>query len=251
MRIVAVATSIVLAWFGALVAGGAWYADRQAESIVGRVSEALHADGTYEVAELGLVRGHFALAGVRAVRDDATGRVELRVGGIDCDLAPLGGALIDRDCRVLAVRGLRLELSSPRALELPRPRRRPFRVESLELEDLALVVTEPAVQVAIQRAVADATVFRSPLSWLRSAREVRATLAGLGPLGTIEIAFDGTRWTARGPELGPQPVALQVTLPPIGEELDGPGEVRALAEVGKSVMTQLATARLLRTLSGT
>jgi hypothetical protein len=240
--------AVVALWFGALVVIGWVYAGRQGERIAERVGEALQAEGEVEAAELELVHGRFVLAGLRAARADATGRLELRVAGVDCDLAPLGWALIDRECRELAVREVRLDITTLQMLRVQRPRRRPFRAAAVALDDLTLTVGAPAVQVELHHAAAGPTVFRTPLSWLFAARSVRATVRGLGPLGTIELAYDGVRWTAAGTELGSAPVVLDARLPAWDAALEPAAELAQLAELGRAVSSQLVAARLARAL---
>src|SRR3954466_3689926 len=92
---------------GALAATGMALEGRTRRGIAARIAESLHADATIARGSLALVRGRLDLEALAVHRGDAVGHLAITVDDLRCDLPPLGLALVDGDCRELAISGAR------------------------------------------------------------------------------------------------------------------------------------------------
>jgi hypothetical protein len=241
--------AVVLAalWFVVLAALGAAASRKEPARIAARLGESLQGSAAVAAVDVELVRGRMSIDRLTVRRDDAAGRLALDVPEVRCELAPLGVALVDRDCRELAVRGVRLEVSSLAVLHPQHPRRPPIRTDRLAIADATLAFAPNAllpavgrVAVQIDRAVAGPTVLRTPLSWIFALEGLDATIelpAGLA----VQLTFHAGQLGASGALFGDTPVVVPVELPRAPD--DARDEPRALVELAKDVAERLVAAR--------
>ena len=244
-RIVGVAVAVIGLALGALVATGMALEGRTRRSVAARLGESLQADAAIERGDLALVRGRLDLEGLALHRDDAVGHLALAVAGIHCALPPLGLALVDRDCRALAITGTHLEVSAAALFQLEHPRRPPLHAGAVVVDDATLEFSPSAflpdlgrIAIVIAHAEAGETRFTTPLSWLFALRELRARLelpAGIA----LELSYDHGELRASGALFGATPVAVPVTLPVADPAGDPRAEVARLVAFGKDVAEQL------------
>src|SRR4051812_15990602 len=155
----------------------------EARHVEERVGQSLQATATVGDSDLALGRGRLLLDRLSVKRDDVVGHLALDVAQVRCELAPLGWALVDHDCRELAITGMRLDVSAAALFKLQHPAHRPIRARTVIIEDAELVFAPSAivpnigrVAIRIEHAEAGATVFRTPLSWIFSLQELRARI---------------------------------------------------------------------------
>jgi hypothetical protein len=231
---------------------------RLRERIAQRMGESLQASATIERGDLALIRGSLELSGIAVRRDDVVGHIAITVPSLTCALPPLGLALIHSDCRDLALRDARFELSSAALFKLPRPKRPPLHVDRitidgarLELLPSAIVPDLGRITIAIAHADAGATTFKTPLSWLFALRELRATVelpAGI----TLSLTYDRGELRVAGGMFGATPIALPVALPVVDISDDPRAELAKLVDFAKDVAARLVTRKAeswLRSLS--
>lgn len=248
-RVLIVAACTIVVWLVLLAILGAALGGRQERHTQERLGESLAAIVTIGDSDLALVRGHLTLDQLAVRRDDLIGHLALDVASVRCELAPLGWALIDRDCRELSVRGVRLEVSTAALFKVKRPKRTPFHADRVVIEDAILVFLPNAfapnlgrVEIAIDRAVTGRTVMRTPLSWLFSLQELRARLAL--PAGiTLTLGYRAGVLTVAGALFGGSPVELPVTIPAAAIAGDAQEEMAMLVKLGKDIAEQLVAKR--------
>lgn len=248
-RIALVAGGVVTAWFVALVILSVVGADRVAERVAGRLADSLQGSATYGARELALVRGRLDLERLAVRRDDAVGRLVLDIGGVHCKLAPLGIALVDRDCNELVVDGMRMEVSTIALFRLRPPKRRPIHADAVTIDDAAFVFAPGAlvpglgeVRVTLDRAVAGPTTFKTPLSWVFALRGLRARVT-LPANQTVEVTFAQGVLQASGSVLGDPPIALPLELPVTTVDDDGRTELAKLSALGRDLAERLLARR--------
>jgi hypothetical protein len=242
---------------GALIAVAVWVAAlliidvvvgaRQGAATAARLGESLQATASIGDLDIALVRGTFALQHLAVHRDDVVGHLALEVAEVECALAPLGWALVDRGCRTLAVRGVRFEASSAALFKLPHRTRTPIRADRLTVDDAELTFSPSAilpslgrVVIRIDHAEAGRTVFVTPLSWIFSLEQLRAHVE-LPANGTLEVTYDHGELTASGSAFGPTPVTLP--LPAIPADADAHAQVEALVKLGTDLAERLLAQR--------
>jgi hypothetical protein len=248
-RILIVGGATFAAWLVVLTILGLALGSRQERHTTERLGESLQAAVTVGGSDLALVRGRFALDRLSIRRDDVVGHLAIDVHAVRCELAPLGWALVDRDCRELSVRGVRLEVSTAALFTVKRPKREPIRADRVVIEDAVLVFLPSAfapnlgrIEIAIDRAVTHGTVMRTPLSWLFSLDELRARLAL--PAGiTLTLGYRGGVLTAAGSIFGSTPVALPIQIPLAEMARDAHDEIRLLVELGTDIAERLVAKR--------
>jgi hypothetical protein len=180
-------------------------------------------------------------------RDDVVGKLALDVAEVRCELPPLGGALFDRECRELAVRGAHLEASAVAVFQIKNPKRPPIRARHLAIDDAVFAFAPSAIlpnvgriEIRIDHAEAGATVFKTPLSWLFALETLRARIE-LPAHVTVELAYDNGVLSAMGTLLGSTPVSIPFALPvPHGDAHD---EVHDLVTLGTDAATRLVAKR--------
>ena len=245
-RAAVVAGAVAAAWIVAMLVVGAVFAKRMADHVTERLGESLQATATVGSSDLAMLRGRLEL-GALAVRKDDIGKLALDVDDVRCELPPLGLALVDRSCGELAVRGVRLEVSTAAVFHIHNPKRNPIHADRVVIDDAMFVFAPSAmvssvgrIAISIDHAEAGRTVFKTPLSWLFSLQVLRARLE-LPAHATIQLRFDHGVLSAAGTLFGSSPVSVRVTLPaPHGDARD---EIRQLAELGIDFAEQLVTKR--------
>src|SRR5215467_724420 len=127
------AAAIVVAWVIAMLVVGAVYGDRIAARVTERLGESLQAQAQIGSSDLAMLRGRLTL-GALAVRKDDIGKLALDVDDVRCELPPLGLALVDRSCGELAVRGVRLEVSTAAVFQIRNPKRPPIHADRVVID---------------------------------------------------------------------------------------------------------------------
>ena len=241
------AVAVAVAWLGGLFVSDLALEGRTRGHIADRIAESLQAEATIDRGDLALLRGAFDFEGLAVRRDDLIGHLALTVASLRCELRPLGLALVDRDCRELAVRGTRLEISTAALLRLKRPKRSPLHARHVVIEDARLELSPSAlrpnlgrVAITIEHAEAGETIFKTPLSWLFALQALRATIelpAGI----TLQLAYDHGELAVAGGIFGATPVALPIALP-VADLADDPrAEIAKLIDFGKDLAERLVT----------
>jgi hypothetical protein len=243
------AATLLALWLVALLVMNAALAERTSGRIAERLGESLEASAAIDDAHLALVRGHLDLEGLALRRDDLIGHLAISAASVHCELPPLGLALVDRDCRNLRVRQTRLEVSTAALFKLHRPRRPPLRVRNLVIEDARLEFSPSAIlpslgriAIAIERAEAGPTVLKTPLSWIFSLRELRATLELPGSV-TLRLEYAGGQLRVSGGLFGATPIELPLALPIADAADDAGAEIAKLIALGKDLAERLVVVK--------
>jgi hypothetical protein len=244
-RILRAALALAVLWLVGLVVTGFILEGRTRGSVAARIAESLQAEATIERGSLSLVRGGLDLEALAVRRDDLIGHLSITVPALHCELPPLGLALVDRDCRELAVTGTRLEVSTAALFRLRPPKRAPLHARRVVVDDARLEFSPSAflpglgsVAIAIAHAEAGDTTFKTPLSWVFALRELRATLelpAGL----TLQLSYDHGELRASGSLFGATPVVLPIALPVADLADDAHAETARLVAFGKDLAERL------------
>lgn len=236
-------------WFAVLVVLGFVLGSGSGDRVAARIGEALQAQATVGDADLALVRGHLNLEKLAVRRSDAIGSLSLDVARIECELPPLGLALLDRACSSLAVDGVRMEASTLQLFRIARPRRTPLRVSRVVINDArfslapsAIMPGLDAITLHIESVTAGPTTFKSPLSWL-FALETLAMTIELPASVKIHLSYAGGILSASGSIFGSKPVSLPVTLPVADAGADAKAELEALVAWAKRIATDLVAKR--------
>jgi hypothetical protein len=250
LKRVALGGCVALAiWVGVLVMLDVALGARQAEGVSGRVGESLEATATVGDVDLALVRGRLAIDKLAVHRDDVVGHLAIDVAEVRCELAPLGWALVDRDCRELVVRGTRLDVSSAALFKIKHPKSEPIRAQRVVIDDAELAFSPSAflpslgrITIQIEHAQSGPTVFRTPLSWIFALEELRARIdlpAGI----SLRLTYQAGVLGAAGSLFGSTPVSLPIQLPVASVARDAHEEIEAFIQFGKDVAEQLVAKR--------
>lgn len=248
-RAAIIALCVVAVWIVVLVVLDAALAGTEQRHIEERVGESLQATAQVGDTDLALGRGRLLLEQLSVRRDDIIGHLALDVAQVRCELAPLGLALVDHDCRELAIRGMRLEVSSAALFKLQHPARRPIRASSVIIDDAELAFAPSAlvpnigrVSITIEHAEAGPTVFRTPLSWLFGLTQLRARIAL--PAGiSMHLRYGGGKLSAAGSLFGSAPVEVPFVLPLAMAAADAHEELLLLGKAGEDVAERLVAKR--------
>lgn len=248
-RVAIVSVCLVGLWLIALAILGVVFGGRQDRITRERIGGSLQAQVAIGSCDLALVRGRLSLDNLAIRRDDVVGHLAIDVQAVRCELAPLGWALVDRDCRELAVRGVRFEVSSSALFKLPRPSSEPIRADRVVIDDAVLVFLPSAfapnlgrIEIAIEHAVTGPTVMRTPLSWLFSVQELSARFSL--PAGiTLHVLYRDGILTAAGSLFGGRPVEIPVQLPVAEAAHDAHEEMQLLLATGKDIAERLVAKR--------
>jgi len=248
LRRLAIATAVgLVAWLGVLLILGYVLGSRQERGTKERLAESLHATTSIETSDLALIRGRWQFEQLAVRRDDAAGHLSIDVAQVRCELGPFGWALVDRDCSELALREMRLEVSSIALFKVSHPKHRPLHTDRLVLDQGVFVFLPTAItpslgklEITIEHAESGPTIMRSPMSWVFSLRELRAK-AVLGDV-TLQLTFSRGVLTVAG-SLFAAPVVVPVTLPDASNAQDAADETALLAQFGKDVVQQVITQR--------
>ena len=242
-KLAIVAIAVVASWLVALVVIGVVVGRDQSVRIAARLGESLQGSASVGDVDLALVRGRLSIDQLSVRRDDAVGTLALDVPEVRCELAPLGGALVDRGCSELAVRGVRLAISSLDVLHPRHPQRAPIRTGHVSIADSSVALALPtigSVELRIERALAGPTVLRTPLSWIFALDALDATIELPANL-SLHLHYAGGMLGADGALFGRAPVVVPVELP--RPAADAHAETRALVELGEDVAERLVAKR--------
>jgi hypothetical protein len=249
-RIAIVTVGAIGLWLVILVILGAVLGGKYARSTEKRLGESLQAQATVRSADLALVRGRLTLDNVIVRRDDTVGHLAIDVTDVRCELAPLGWALVDRDCGDLAVHGLHVEVSSAALFKLPKPHGvKPIQAERVLIDDATFVFLPTAfgpsmgrIDIAIDHAVAGPTTMRTPLSWLFALEELHARFA-LPANITVLLDYRLGILTVSGSIFGSQPISLPVQIPAADTARDAHEEMQVLLQVAKDIAERIVAQR--------
>jgi hypothetical protein len=249
-RVVIIAVAAFALWIIVLAILGAVVGGREQRKTSERLAKSLQAKVTIGASDLALIRGRLTLDNLAIRRDEAAGHLWIDVGNVRCELAPLGGALFDHDCRELSVRGVKVEVSTAALFKLPPPAKsKPIHTDRLVIDDAHFVFLPSAIapslgriEISIDHAVAGATTLRTPLSWLFALEVLEAHFAL--PAGiTLQLSYRLGLLTVSGSVFGSTPVTLPVTLPAADLAHDAHEEMQLLVGVGKDVAERLVAQR--------
>jgi hypothetical protein len=248
-RILALVGVLAGVWIAVLFVLGFVLAGRTADRVAQRLGDALQATATIETAQLGLVRGNFTLERLVIRRDDAIGKLALAVGEVECDLPPLGIALVDRTCGELVVSGVHLDVSTAALFRAHQPKHRPLVADHVTIDNADIVFSPSAfvpslgeVRVHVEHAEAGPTTFKTPLSFLFALEQLRAVFqlpAGI----TLRIAFADDQLVASGSLLGATPLTIPLRMPARDDADDAAAEIHKLAAFGKDLAERVVAAR--------
>ncbi|HVK82800.1 MAG TPA: hypothetical protein VM513_01770 [Kofleriaceae bacterium] len=247
-KIAAFVGGAFVSWIVVLVIVGATCGGATGKRVATRVAESLNAEVTIDHTDLALVRGRIELEGMK-VRKDDLGHLAIDVADVRCELPPLGLALVDRECRELVIDKVRLEVTSAAVFQLKRPKKQPLRARHVELHDAVLTFSPSAflpelgkIEIKIDDVVAGPTTFKTPLSWMFSMQELRATLdlpAGI----VVKLEYAAGVLTAAGGIFGAKPVRLPITIPVADAADDAKAEVAKLVALGRQIAERLVEQR--------
>lgn len=244
-RFLRVLVGLVAVWVVLLFVLGFVLAGRAADKVTARMSDTLQAPATIGERSLGLVFGSFSFEQLVVKRADLTGNLLLEVGEVECNLPPLGLAFVDRSCGELAVKDVKLELSTIALFKIERPKHSAFRADHVVVDNADLVFSPSAflpslgrIRIKIAHAEAGPTKFKSPLSWLFHLEKLQATFelpAGI----ELAVALADGKLVATGSVFGATPVSIPLVMPKIDDADDARSELRKLVEFGKDLAEQL------------
>jgi hypothetical protein len=248
-RAAIVIASVIVGWTIVVLVLDVALEGREQRHVEERVGESLQATATVGDVDLALGRGRLSLDQLTVRRDDAVGHLALEVAEVRCELAPVGIALVDRDCRELAIRGMRLEVSTAAVFKLQHPARRPIHASRVVIDDAELAFAPSAflpslgrIAITIEHAEAGPTVFRTPLSWLFGLEVLRARI-DLPANITLRLRYGDGRLAAAGTLFGTAPVEVPFTLPVAAIASDAREEIRLLVQSGEDVAERLVAKR--------
>jgi hypothetical protein len=246
-RVARVAVVVAALWLVALLVLNIALGGRTERRVAERLGASLQATATIERSDLALIRGRLDLDGLAIRRDDVVGHLAITAGSVECELPPLGLALVDRDCRGLVVRGTRLEVSTAALFKLQRPKRPPLSARRVVIEDARLEFSPSAIvpslgriAIDIERAEAGPTVFKTPLSWIFALQTLRAKVALPADIA-LRVSYDGGMLRVSGGILGATPVELPLAIPVAALADDPSTEIAKLIELGKDVAQRVVT----------
>jgi len=239
-RLSAVIAGLCGLWLIALVVIGHIYADRLAGRVTQRLGDALQATATLGNADVTLIRGRLELDQLAVHRDDI-GHLAITIDQIRCELPVLGYALVDSECRDLAIRGTRLEVSAAGLFQLHNQVREPIRARHVVIDDATFEFSPSAlapglgrIAIHLDHAEAGETVFKTPLSWLFALTDLRAHVelpAGI----EVELGYHDGKMSASGSLFGTTPVELPFEIPVRDPTDDAKAELAKLVTAGKAI----------------
>ncbi|CAN5379444.1 hypothetical protein BH11MYX1_BH11MYX1_26170 [soil metagenome] len=239
----------IVVWFFALLIIDVVVGSRQGATTAARIGETLQATATVGDLDVALLRGNFSIQRLAVHRDDVVGHLALEVAEVECSLAPLGWALIDHGCRELALRGVRLEVSTAALFKLQHRKRAPIRADHFTIDDAELAFSPSAIlpslgriAIRIDHAEAGPTLFITPLSWIFALETMRARVDLPANL-SLELAYDHGVFGATGSLFGAAPVKLPLQLPVAALYTDAHAQIQALVKLGTDLAEQLVAKR--------
>ncbi|MFT3693205.1 MAG: hypothetical protein QM831_08690 [Kofleriaceae bacterium] len=238
---------VIAVWLIALLIIGAIVGSRTATTTKQRIAESLHGSASLDDADLALIRGRLEMKHLAVHRDDLVGHLALDVQDVDCELAPLGLALFDRSCHSLAIRGIRLDVSTAALFQLKHPKQNPITADRVTIDDAVFSFSASAllpelgkIIITIDHADAGVTTFKTPLSWLFSLENLRAHIDVANV--TVYLTYANGSFGASGSLFGSTPVVVPLQLP-VATILDGKAELALLIKTGEDLAEQLVQKR--------
>lgn len=248
-RALIIVASVIVGWTILLLVLDVALEGGEGRRVEQRVGESLQATAKVGDADLALGRGRLLLEQLSVRRDDVVGHLGLDVAEVRCELLPLGMALVNHDCRELAIRGMRLEVSTAALFKLPHPARRPIRANRVVIDDAELAFAPSAfvpslgrVAIRIEHAEAGPTVFRTPVSWLFGLEVLQARIE-LPANITLRLAYANGRLGAAGTLFGSAPVEVPLDVPVAAAANDAQEEIQLLVKAGEDVAERLVAKR--------
>jgi len=249
-RIAIVTAGVVTLWLVVLAILSVVLSGRYGRNTEERIGTSLQAEAKVASCDLALVRGRLTLDNLAVRRDDTVGHLAIDVTNVRCELAPLGWALIDRDCGELAVNGVRVEVSSAALFKLQKPKDvKPIQADRVVIDDAQFVFLPSAfapnlgrIEIAIEHAVSGPTRMRTPLSWLFSLQELRARFAFPANI-TVILEYRMGLLTVSGSIFGSQPITLPVQIPAADMAHDAHEEMQLLLKTGKDIAERVVAQR--------
>lgn len=247
-RVGRIAIGVLALWIVFLLVLGFAYSHRAGERVAVRVGESMLATATVEDSNLSMLRGWIEIDGLHVKKDDL-GLLTIDVGHIECDLLPLGLALIDRSCGDLLIDKVRLTMTSAAVLQLKKPKRKPLHADRVVINDAVLTFSPSAflpelgkIEIRVDYVEAGETTFKTPLSWVFTMRELRATLDLPADI-VVKLAYKDGAFTAQGSIFGSAPVTLPVSLPTANSADDAKAEIARLITFAKDLAEDLLERR--------
>lgn len=245
----AIAIGLFGLWLVFLLIVGVAYSGRAGERVASRVGESMVATATVDAASLGLVRGWLEIDGLH-VRKDDLGVLSIDIGHIECDLLPLGLALVaERSCGDLVVEKVRLSMTSAAVLQPRRPKRKPLHVDHVVIDDAVLAFSPSAfvpelgkIEIRVDHVEAGPTTFKTPMSWMFALRELHATLDLPADI-VVKLAYKDGAFTVQGSIFGSAPVTVPVSLPTATTADDAKSEIAKLVTFGRDLAESLLETR--------
>jgi len=242
MKLVKLLLGIVVLYGTALVAIGLLGGSAIEGRVVDRVGKPLAATATIGGADLALIRGHLEVTDV-AIRRDEGGQLSIDLGQVRCELPPLGIALIDDDCRELAISKMRVTVSAAGVVKSKsahvgvHARRVVIDDAVLELSPSALVPGLGKIVITVQHAEAKDTLFKTPFSWIFSLDKLTAKLELPGDI-VVTLGYADGKLALSGALFGARPLELPFAIPVAAIADDPAAEMAALARLAKDVAKQ-------------
>ncbi len=197
--------------------------------------------------DIGLLTGSAELHDVRIEREDR-GVLRMSIRRIDADLPPFGLALVSKRLGEVVVRGVDVQVSAMGVLDLRGASREPVTFERLDLRDahveldaVSLLPGVAGLDLRIERAIAGRTTLRTPLSWIFSLRELRATV-DLPAGATATLHYKDGKLRIAGSMFGAEPLELPFAIP----VLEPARELEQLGELGRKLVGELMAQGLRR-----
>ncbi|MDB4961709.1 MAG: hypothetical protein JWP01_1708 [Myxococcales bacterium] len=235
-------------WIVVLAIVGSLYGGRAGARVATRLADKLDAQVTIDSTNLALVRGDLQMSGFK-IRKDHLGKLEIDIGEIDCDLRPLGLLLFDRTCTDLVIDKVRFSATSVSVFQFNKSKRTPTRAAHVVIRDAMLTFSPSAflpelgkIEIKVDYVEAGETTFKTPMSWMFSMKEMRATL-DLPASIVIKLHYKDGMLTASGGIFGSSPVTLPISIPVADSADDSKAEVAKIVAFARDLAKKLVAQR--------
>ena len=237
-RFLKVIVGLAVVWMIALLVIGVVMKARLASRITTHLGEPLAATATVDGFDLALIRGRLDMEKLSIKKGDA---LAIDVADIRCDLPMLGAALVDGDCRTLAIHGMRVKVTAAEAFALRNVNRSPVHARHVVIDDAILEFSPSAflpglgrIAITVEHAEASDTVFKTPLSWIFALEALRAKLELPGGV-TATLRYEHGKLALGGALFGSREVEVPFEIP-VADLADDPrGELVKLGNLGKDL----------------
>lgn len=240
VKLVKIVAGLFAAWLVLLVIIGLAGGRSMEKRVIARVGEPLQATVTIDKTELALIRGFLDLKKLAVKRDD---QIAIDIDEVRCDLPILGLALIDGDCKTLAIQKMRVKISALGAFHV-RNAKSPVRADRVVIDDAILELSPSAiasglgkVTITVEHAESKSTVFKTPLSWIFALDKLKAKLELPGEV-VVQLGYTDGKLTLAGGLFGSKPIELPFAIPVQALDEDPVGELKRLAKLGKDIAEQ-------------